>query len=222
MQKHILMHIHTYETVLVSGLENYISVNFEFSTKHPNQCHGIQAYIGHALIWVQLTNVIHWPKGQGFIKTLTMPWCMEEGCTLSHYNDVMMGGMASHIASLTIVYSTVYSRRRSTKTSELHVTGLCVRNSPVTGEFPHKGPVTRKMFPFDDVIMICPWKRHALSHWSLVVSSFPFRCFPNFSALPKHTLALTCIFDRCRRNPAAVTPVKYECDSKNIIGTLAR
>ena len=28
-------------------------------------------------------------------------------------------------------------------------------NSPVTGESPHKGPVTRKMFPFDDVTMIC-------------------------------------------------------------------
>ena len=25
---------------------------------------------------------------------------------------------------------------------------------PVTGGFPHKGPMTRKMFPFDDVIMI--------------------------------------------------------------------
>ena len=26
-------------------------------------------------------------------------------------------------------------------------------NSPVTGEFPHKWPVMRKMFPLDDVIM---------------------------------------------------------------------
>ena len=26
-------------------------------------------------------------------------------------------------------------------------------NTPVTGEFPHKGPVTRKMFPLDDVIL---------------------------------------------------------------------
>ena len=26
-------------------------------------------------------------------------------------------------------------------------------NSPVTGEFPHKGPVTREIFPFDDVIV---------------------------------------------------------------------
>ena len=40
-------------------------------------------------------------------------------------------------------------RRRSKKTSKLRVTGLCVGNSPG----PHKGSVTRKMFPFEDVIM---------------------------------------------------------------------
>ena len=44
-------------------------------------------------------------------------------------------------------------RCRSKKTSKLRVTGICEGNSPVTGEFPHKGPVTRKMVPFDDVIM---------------------------------------------------------------------
>ena len=44
-------------------------------------------------------------------------------------------------------------RRRSKKTSKLRVTGLCVGNSPVTGEFPHKWPVTRKMFPFHYVIV---------------------------------------------------------------------
>ena len=44
-------------------------------------------------------------------------------------------------------------RRRSKKTSKLRVTGLCVGNSPVPVNSPHKGPVTRKMFPFDDVIM---------------------------------------------------------------------
>ena len=47
-----------------------------------------------------------------------------------------MSRMASQITSLTIVYSTVYSRCRSRKTSKLHVTGLCEGNSPVTGEFP--------------------------------------------------------------------------------------
>ena len=46
-------------------------------------------------------------------------------------------------------------RRRSKKTSKLRVTGLCVGNSPGPVNSPHKGPVTRKMFPFDDVIMVC-------------------------------------------------------------------
>ena len=45
-------------------------------------------------------------------------------------------------------------RRRSKKASKLRVTGLCAGNSPGPVNSPHKGPVTRKMFPFDDVIMI--------------------------------------------------------------------
>ena len=45
-------------------------------------------------------------------------------------------------------------RHRSKKTWKLCVIGLCEENSPVTGEFPHKGPVTRKMFPTDDVIVV--------------------------------------------------------------------
>ena len=45
-------------------------------------------------------------------------------------------------------------RRRSEKTSKLRVTGLCagIHRRPVNS--PHKWPVTRKKFPFDDVIMI--------------------------------------------------------------------
>ena len=48
-------------------------------------------------------------------------------------------------------------RHRSKKTSKLRVTGLCVGNSPGPVNSPHKGPVTRKMFPFDDVTMIKKW-----------------------------------------------------------------
>ena len=44
-------------------------------------------------------------------------------------------------------------RRRSKKTSKLRVTGLCAGNYPRPVNSPHKWPVTRKMFPFDDVIM---------------------------------------------------------------------
>ena len=41
----------------------------------------------------------------------------------------------------------------SKNASKLRVTGLCAGNSPGPVNSPHKGPVTRKMFPFDDVIM---------------------------------------------------------------------
>ena len=73
-------------------------------------------------------------------------------CLTMHYNDVIMSAMVSQITSLTSVYSTVYSRYRSKKT-KLRVTGLCDGNSRWPVNSPHKGPVTRKMFPFDDVIM---------------------------------------------------------------------
>ena len=49
-----------------------------------------------------------------------------------------------------IVYPTF--THKSNKTSKHRVTGLCEGNSPLN--FPHKGPVTRKMFPFDYVIML--------------------------------------------------------------------
>ena len=57
------------------------------------------------------------------------------GYVAPDYNDVMMSALASQITSSTIVYSTVYLRRRSKKTSKLRVIGLCEGNSPVTGEF---------------------------------------------------------------------------------------
>ena len=41
----------------------------------------------------------------------------------------------------------------SKKTAKLRVTGLCEENSLVTGKFPAQRQVTRKMFPFDNVIM---------------------------------------------------------------------
>ena len=73
-----------------------------------------------------------------------------------HYIDVIMTTMASQITSLTVVYLTVFFRRISKKTSKLRVTGICVGNSPGPVNSPHRGPVTRKMFPFDDVITNSP------------------------------------------------------------------
>ena len=72
---------------------------------------------------------------------------------LGHYNDVIMGTIVSQITSLTIVYSTVYSdadqRKHQSFASLAFVWGI--HRGPVNS--PHKWPVTRKMSPFDDVIM---------------------------------------------------------------------
>ena len=73
---------------------------------------------------------------------------------ITHYNDVIMGAIASQITSLTIVYSTVYSdadqRKHQSSASLAFVWGI--HRGPVNS--PHKWPVTLTMFPFDDVIMI--------------------------------------------------------------------
>ena len=66
-----------------------------------------------------------------------------------------MGAMASQITSLTIVYSTLYSdpdqRKHQSSASLAFVREI--HRGPVNS--PHKWPVTRKMFPFHDVIMDC-------------------------------------------------------------------
>ena len=70
-----------------------------------------------------------------------------------HYGDAIMGAMAAQIIGVSIIYSTVclgaYQRKH--------------QSSAVN--YPHKGPVTRKMFPFDDVIMIgTKPSPHSLAH----------------------------------------------------------
>ena len=77
-----------------------------------------------------------------------------------HYSDVIMGAMASQITGLTIVYSTVYSGADQGKheSSASLAFGRGIHRWPVNS--PHKWPVMRKMFPFDDVIMLLSCLRH--------------------------------------------------------------
>ena len=69
------------------------------------------------------------------------------------YGGVIMSAMAFQITSVTIVYWTVYSgaaqRKHRSSASLVFVRGN--HRWPVNS--PHKGPVTRETFPFDDVIM---------------------------------------------------------------------
>ena len=106
-----------------------------------------------------------------------------------------MGAMASQITSLPIVYSTVYSvadqRKHQSSASLALVWGI--HRWPLNS--PHKWRVTRKMFPFDDVIMPYQWS------WRIVVlhsSDWRFHTFVKFLLLNwriwKSILWLPCCF----------------------------
>ena len=85
--------------------------------------------------------------------TITMP----VNVTVPHHSDVIMSSIASQITGVSIAYSTVCSgtdqRKHQSSTSLAFVRGI--HRWPVNS--PHKRPVTRKMFPFDDVIMKRCW-----------------------------------------------------------------
>ena len=112
---------------------------------------------------------------------------------LFHYYDVIMDAIASQITSPTIVSSTVYLDADQSKHQSSASLAFVrdIHRGPVN--FPHKWPVTRKMSPFDDVIM---W-RFTGNYWTLGVC---MRCtrwhqdMQMFSAL----LAL------CEGNPLAI------------------
>ena len=65
-----------------------------------------------------------------------------------HYSNGIISTMASQITDVSVVMHNCLFRGRSKKTSKFIVTDLYEGNPP------HKEPVTRKIFPFDDVIMI--------------------------------------------------------------------
>ena len=100
-----------------------------------------------------------------------------------HHNDVIMGAMASQITSLTIVYSTFYSGADQRKHQTCYVYGeikllkkhqssaslafvLGIHRWPVNS--PHRWPVTRKMFSFDDVVMFI-WLLYVTPAWTGVL-----------------------------------------------------
>ena len=80
------------------------------------------------------------PDGIHHSDAHSLPW---------HHNE--RDGVSNH-RRLDCLLTRLF-RRRSKKTPKLRVAGLCEGNSPVTSEFPLKGPSTRKIFPFDDVIV---------------------------------------------------------------------
>ena len=83
-----------------------------------------------------------------------------------------MGAIMSQINSLTIVYSIVYSdadqRKHQSSASLAFVRGI--HRGPVNS--PHKWPVTRKMFPFDDVIT---WYKARFINYTMIITNYSIK-----------------------------------------------
>ena len=87
-----------------------------------------------------------------------------------YYMDVIMSAMASQITSVSIFSQLfVYVQIKENIKARRHWP-LCegIHRWPV--DSPHKGPVTRKMFPFDDVIML-GWI-HAITIYTWIMNIY--------------------------------------------------
>ena len=80
-------------------------------------------------------------------------------------------------------------RRISKKTSKLRATGICEGNPPVVS--PHKGPVTRRMFPFDGVMKPINCGRVAWHFPGISAKIFPYR----------HACNTRCLWSRFEYSP---------------------
>ena len=96
---------------------------------------------------VNMLIILKWPYKQWSKITISIQ-CTPPPLQRRHNERDVVSNHQPHNCLLKCLF-----RRRSKKTPKLRVIGLGEGNSPGTGEIPHKWPVTRKMFPFDDVIM---------------------------------------------------------------------
>ena len=100
----------------------------------------------------------------------------------TYYSDVIMSEMASQITSLMMVSQPFNSgtdrRKHQSSASLAFVRGI--PRWPVN--FPHKGPVMRKMFPFDDVIMHQRYEGHIERRdYHSILSNLEITCLFLFS-----------------------------------------
>ena len=133
-----------------------------------------------------------------------------------------MGAMASQITDVPIVYSTVCSG--AYQTSKLRASLAFVRGIhrwPVNSA--HKGPVTRKMFSFDDVIMgqlrlrLWTWWHRAITRTNADYSSMGSSCFTSGQFDQKMSINETCLK---LRFIFAITPTSHRGQRFNLLWIL--
>ena len=136
------------------------------------------------LMWYDITTVIHisnewismpsvWYCNNGYIIQMGYPsiWdnnSMSMSCGW-HYNDVIMSVSNHQRLDCLAVCSGVYQRKHQSSVPLAFVRGI--QWWPM--DSPHKGPVNRKMFPFDDVIMVCKsFVRNIISRYVIWTNSY--------------------------------------------------
>ena len=108
-----------------------------------------------------------------------------------HYNDVIMGTIASQITSLTIVFSTIYSDADQNIKVSRHWP-LC-GNSPGTGEFPTQMAINTENFSIS-------WRHHDLNQCWLTITEVQWQSHRgNFTRDPSAKINLKIPFRSPRR-----------------------
>ena len=143
-----------------------------------------------------------------------------------HYDDVIMTMLASQITSLTVVYSIVHScvNQRKHQSSASLAFVREIHRGPVN--FPHKWPVTRKMFPFDDVIMVfqqlVQGKTSNVRHTDPLSSEFTHHGeFPSHMASHAERLFVSWRFHDYSKRHGSIWTHIYIHYSDVIMGTIA-
>ena len=145
----------------------------------------------------------------------------------THYNVVIMRAMASQINGVSIFYSAVGSGRdervHQSSASLAFVRGI--HRWPVNS--PRRRPATRKMFPFDDVIM---WRdfvcEESTGHWWIPpqrVGNAVLWCLPccQFEEAAEQTIKLPVIWDAlalmwCHCSVLASTVTRWSLYVRNV------
>ena len=92
--------------------------------------------------------IMKWSRGTTFCEIYITYWRYSFSLHWRHNGRVGVSNHRPYDCLLNRLF-----RRRSKNASKFRVAGLCEGNHRWPVNSPHKGPVTRKMFPFDDVIM---------------------------------------------------------------------
>ena len=150
------LHLHfDYQSILQMGHSEVMTFYFDDKSYFLGLCFALFGFTFYCFsgFRCRLTNGFCAPNPMLVKKTIKNKTKLITTIVFFHYDDVIMGMIASQITSIKIVYSTVYSnadqRKHQSSTSLSFVWGI--HRGPVNS--PHKWPVTRKMFPFGDVIM---------------------------------------------------------------------